>query len=240
MKKAEIRIIQDYVKFSQDNIDDIYLHINHDNIFVQYAMIVGPVNTPYFGGFYIFKITYPTDYPQSPPHVVMITTNMKIRFNPNISECGKLYLSILDESSWKPYMNIKLVLLSIQSLMTDTPLKNEPYYENMKEDNYKMVYYNNYITFYNYKFAIIEILNMIISFKNSNNYIKYFTETIIIEFKKNYQKLLNDLNSYIITIGINEIKKNTIYFIHENHTIDFMSLINDFNNAYHQICILYE
>ena len=58
MSKTKLRIIQDYVKFNEDKPNGIYLHINKDNIFEQYALIVGPHNTPYFGGYYIFKITY--------------------------------------------------------------------------------------------------------------------------------------------------------------------------------------
>ena len=49
-----------------------------------YAMIVGSEDTPYFGGFYLFEITYPFDYPHSPPVIVYHTNGGGVRFHPNL------------------------------------------------------------------------------------------------------------------------------------------------------------
>jgi ubiquitin-protein ligase len=238
MSKTKLRIIQDYVKFNEDKPNGIYLHINKDNIFEQYALIVGPHNTPYFGGYYIFKITYPKNYPKKPPHVIMQTTNKNVRFNPNLYEAGKVCLSILGTwagPSWEEVMNIRLVLLSIQSLMNEFPIRNEPGYENTKDDDYHSIDYNNFINFYNYKIAIIDILNNIVQFKNNSKkigHIEFFIDPIINEFKKNYKKLYIDIQSYMITIGIKEVKKNTVYFIRQDHTIDFLNLQKDLLNSF--------
>ena len=238
MSKTKLRIIQDYIKFNEDKPEGIYLHVNKDNIFEQHALIVGPSNTPYFGGFFIFKINYPKNYPKKPPSVVMLTTNKNVRFNPNLYECGKVCLSIIGTwsgPSWEECMNIKLVLLSIQSLMNEFPIRNEPGYEDYKENNQKSIDYNHYITYYNYKVAIVDIINSINLNKTNNKkigYIEYFTEYIIEEFKKNSLKLQQDLQSYMITIGSKEINTKVIYFIRQSHLIDFVNLNSEYEKSF--------
>jgi len=240
MSKTKLRIIQDYVKFNEEKPNGIYLHVNKDNIFEHYAMIIGPTNTPYFGGYYIFKILYPKNYPKKPPHVVMLTTDKNVRFNPNLYQNGKVCLSILGTwsgPSWEECMNIRLVLLSIQSLMTDFPIRNEPGFEDVKETSNKSIDYNNYITYYNYKIAIIDILNKIILNKKNHKkigHIEYFIDPIVNEFKQNSKKLYEDIKSYMIIIGNKKILKNIMYFIKDDHIIDFLDLSDELNITFNQ------
>ena len=126
MNKVAIRVMNDYVDFNKNKQDGIYLWIDKTNIFQQYALIIGPENTPYFGGFYFFNIKFPDNYPDKPPEVKLMTINGKVRFNPNLYQCGKVCLSILGTwsgPSWKPIMNIRLVLNSIRSLMGEYPIQ---------------------------------------------------------------------------------------------------------------------
>ena len=51
----------------------IYYEHNMDNIFKGYAMIVGPTDTPYQDGFYFFEISFPYDYPHSPPTLTFLS-----------------------------------------------------------------------------------------------------------------------------------------------------------------------
>ena len=149
MNKNAIRVMNDYVDFNKNKPDGIYLWIDKKNIFQQYALIMGPENTPYFGGFYFFDIKYPDNYPQTPPNINMITINGKVRFNPNLYQCGKVCLSILGTwsgPSWKPIMNIRLVLNSISSLLGEFPIQNEPGFEKTKPEDIKSID----VTFYSY------------------------------------------------------------------------------------------
>ena len=68
----------------------------------------------------------------------------KIRFNPNLYEEGKVCLSIIGTWSgpkWSSVQTLKSLLLSIQSLLDEYPIINEPSYENVKneikEEQYK-------------------------------------------------------------------------------------------------------
>ena len=55
------------------------------------AMIVGPTDTPYVGGCFLFDLYCPSTYPNSPPLVHLLTTgNGSVRFNPNLYHSGKV------------------------------------------------------------------------------------------------------------------------------------------------------
>ncbi|KAK0150863.1 Ubiquitin-conjugating enzyme E2 Z [Merluccius polli] len=95
-----------------------------------HALITGPFDTPYEGGFFLFLFRCPPDYPIHPPRVKLITTGHNtVRFNPNFYRNGKVCLSILGTwtgPAWSPAQSISSVLISIQSLMTENPYHNEP------------------------------------------------------------------------------------------------------------------
>ncbi len=94
-------------------------------------IILGPQGTCYGGGKFKAEVLLPEDYPMAPPKVVFDT---KI-YHPNIGKAsiyadnlGRICLDIL-KKNWSPALQIKSVLLSIQSLMSepnpDDPLNNE-------------------------------------------------------------------------------------------------------------------
>ncbi|XP_018420194.1 PREDICTED: ubiquitin-conjugating enzyme E2 Z [Nanorana parkeri] len=98
-----------------------------------HALITGPFDTPYEGGFFLFLFRCPPDYPIHPPRVKLMTTgNNTVRFNPNFYRNGKVCLSILGTwtgPAWSPAQSLSSVLISIQSLMTENPYHNEPGFE---------------------------------------------------------------------------------------------------------------
>ncbi|KAF9427500.1 hypothetical protein BGZ76_002322, partial [Entomortierella beljakovae] len=104
------------------------------------AMITGPPDTPYCLGQFEFSLQFPKDYPTNPPKVLALTTNHgRTRFNPNIYSGGKVCLSILGTwrgtagEQWSSAHGITSILLSIQSLMSDMPYRNEPGHDQEKD-----------------------------------------------------------------------------------------------------------
>uniref|UniRef100_A0A0B7B6Q3 E2 ubiquitin-conjugating enzyme n=1 Tax=Arion vulgaris TaxID=1028688 RepID=A0A0B7B6Q3_9EUPU len=91
-----------------------------DDIFHWQATIIGPEDSPYFGGCFNLSIHFPTDYPFKPPKVAFST---KI-YHPNINSNGSICLDIL-RGQWSPALTISKVLLSICSLLTD-PNPDDP------------------------------------------------------------------------------------------------------------------
>ena len=220
--KTQLRIVNDIIKFKESKFDALYINFDKDNISKIYAMIIGPSNTPYFGGTLFFEICFPDNYPYSPPKVKFLTINNKVRFNPNLYSNGKVCLSILGTwpgPKWEPVMTLTSVLLSIQSLLSETPLRNEPGFTNINMNDIKSINYNNYIIYNTYELAILNVLNK--HFKVS----KLFKNEIIQNLNLNYNKLKNDILSYKEILGKHLIH-SLIYF--SALELDFALLCTNF------------
>jgi len=96
------------------------------------ALIIGPEDTPYANGCFLFDI-WLNDYPNKPPKVQFRTTGGgRVAFNPNLYSNGKVCLSLLgtwDGPGWiKGESTLLQVLVSIQSLIfVGEPFYNEPF-----------------------------------------------------------------------------------------------------------------
>lgn len=101
--------------------------INEENFFDWECLIVGPDGTCFEGGVFPAKLTFPTDYPLSPPKM-QFTCEM---FHPNIYSDGRVCISILHapgddplgyESSaerWSPVQSVEKILLSVISMLAE-------------------------------------------------------------------------------------------------------------------------
>ncbi|XP_037282357.2 ubiquitin-conjugating enzyme E2 Z [Rhipicephalus microplus] len=130
---CRMRVKRDITDLLTDPPPGVHVVPAEHNITVMNALVLGPDDTPYEGGFFHFVIQCPPDYPTNPPRVRFMTTDYGgVRFNPNLYECGKVCLSILGTwtgPAWSPAQSIASVLISIQSLLSENPYHNEPDHE---------------------------------------------------------------------------------------------------------------
>ena len=224
---ATKRIMNDLKILRKSNLEkeNIYVSTNDDDIYNLKALIIGP-NTekaPYRGGFYFFDITYPKDYPLSPPTVVFCTLgkNKEVRFNPNLYSGGKVCLSLLGTWSgpgWTSSHSIKDVLIVLQSLLHEHPIQNEPGWENETGD--KSLNYNIVLAHYNIEVATIQMIeeippafeifeDIIIShfIKNFESYKKF-----ILEYQEyNGEKIRSGLYNMYVTINTHRQLEDLTY-----------------------------
>ena len=159
-KDAVKRIVnKDMKQIEKMNLSELGIHVNfnEENILKATAIIIGPEGTPYENGILYFIIEFPNNYPFSPPKVGYLS-HSRYRVHPNLyvgrshdNYIGKVCLSAINTWSgpkWTTVMDIGSVLLSIQSLLNNNPLHNEPGFENEKgerNDTYnKMVEYDTF------------------------------------------------------------------------------------------------
>lgn len=139
----------------------IFILPDENDITVIHAVISGPDDTPYQGGFFHFCIKFPPVYPLKPPKVKLLTTGQnQIRFNPNFYKNGKVCLSILGTwvgPQWSPAQSLSSVLISIQSLMNEKPYYNEPGFHKEKfvGDSEK---YNSTLKYLTIKFSVLDTI----------------------------------------------------------------------------------
>ena len=104
------RIIKETQKLKKDPINGILAEPFSDNPRYFNVVITGPKDSPYDGGKFHLQLYLPEEYPMVPPKCIFMT---KI-YHPNIDFLGRICLDIL-KKNWSPALQIRAVLLSIQS-----------------------------------------------------------------------------------------------------------------------------
>ncbi|XP_046543831.1 ubiquitin-conjugating enzyme E2 G2 [Haliotis rubra] len=101
--------------------------VNEENFFEWEALIMGPEGTFFEGGVFPARLTFPADYPLSPPKM-KFTCDI---FHPNIYPDGRVCISILHapgddpmgyETSaerWSPVQSVEKILLSVVSMLAE-------------------------------------------------------------------------------------------------------------------------
>ena len=218
-KETMQRLLKDVKQIIKHPLTDNGIYYSHDetDMLKGYAMIVGPDDTPYFGGFYFFEFNFPCDYPFSPPKVTFKTNDGLTRYNPNLYKCGKVCVSILNTWSgdkWSSCQTINSVLLTLCSLLNSDPLENEP---GQSKNSRDFVPYQKSIEFSNINFAICDIINL------SKHKIPYpfqlFYSFMKEHFVKNYDKLLEFVEKKTENIYIYDVH---LYMM--STKVDYISL----------------
>ena len=217
----------------------IYFHYDESNIEKINVMFIGPNETPYEKGFYFFELTYPEEYPMTPPTMKYNTQGLltsankkdtiKIRFNPNLYTNGKVCISMLNTwngPGWVPTNTASNVFVAIQALVfNEHPLRNEPGFENSNESLINI--YTKIIEFSNIKVAFIEQAN-----KDLGTY-EVFREVInnyIKEYIQYYDSIIEKLSK-----NINESIQSPAYGM--NVYLDYAELKNNYEELKNKIII---
>jgi ubiquitin-conjugating enzyme E2 Z len=219
-KETMQRLLKDVKQIIKNPLTDQGIYYTHDDTDMMkgYAMIVGPSDTPYFGGFYFFEFTYPADYPHSPPKVKYCTNGNNIRFNPNLYCCGKVCISLLNTwrgDQWTSCQTISTVLLTLCTLLCSDPLLNEPGVDKKHRD---MANYTDIIEFSNLSIAVCDIVA-----KKKGVYQPFFENFypfVKENFNNNYDKLMEFAGKQL-SEKFNEPKTLTTGFYSMHVTVDY-------------------
>jgi ubiquitin-protein ligase len=115
------RLQREYKEMQKSNNDMCKASpTNETDLYHWTAVIFGPKETPFENGIFKLNISFPSNYPISPPDVRFETKMI----HPNIYDSGKICLDILQDR-WSAILTIQNVLISICSLLTD-PNENSP------------------------------------------------------------------------------------------------------------------
>ena len=232
MSQKSIKRIQKDIKLyhqSDINTHGIYVHFNDKNLFNAKALIIGPKESPYQNGFYLFDINYTENYPQTPPKVVLCTLNKQTRFNPNLYTNGKVCLSILGTWSgpgWTPCLSTNEVLLSIQSLLNNNPIQNEPGYEQLTlEDSEPAKTYVNILEYHNHLIAIHQVLNQL------PQTFECFRELIETKFLELYSENITSIQNHTNKTVLNN-SKQYLRMYNLTAVLNYGDILNEYKRLY--------
>ena len=216
-KETISRLLKDVKQILKSPLTENGIYYIHDDsdIMKGYALIIGPSETPYFGGNYFFELFYPADYPHSPPKVKYWTNGNSIRFNPNLYVNGKVCISILNTwrgEGWTSCQTISSVLLTLCTLLCENPVLNEP---GVNKNHKDLHLYNEIIEYKNLEIALC---GMILR-QYFNPKFEMFYEIITELFKEKYKNILTKVEK-----NASEIKVKTI-----TTSIYNMKVIIDYN-----------
>jgi ubiquitin-protein ligase len=237
------RILKDIIEIDSNPLHSygIYHHYNDDNYRIIYVLMIGPINTPYEGGFFIFKIEFPNNYPIEPPIVHLETLDRlnRVRFNPNLYESGKVCLSLLNTwngPGWSPCNTISSVLVTIfSSIFINEPLRNEPGYNNASP-----VIINRYNNVIKHEVLRVATYNIINNSKHPSSHWKPFSNIMENHLKQHINTYIKRAYIYHSQYG-NATIKSPIYRMHIR--CDYTTIINQlykFNipNTYNKVILV--
>ncbi|KAF2008836.1 hypothetical protein BU24DRAFT_381341 [Aaosphaeria arxii CBS 175.79] len=131
MASAERLLMNEFKSMSKETWTNIEL-INENVFEWSVALIVLNPDSLYYGGYFKAKLSFPKNYPYSPPDFKFV----RPLYHPNIYPDGRLCISILhapgdDEMSgetaaerWSPVQRVETVLISVLSLLDDAEVSS--------------------------------------------------------------------------------------------------------------------
>lgn len=219
-KETVQRLLRDVKQIMKNPLTDNGIYYTHDDtdMLKGYAMIIGPKNTPYFGGFYFFQFDFPSNYPYSPPKVTFKTNDGLTRYNPNLYKSGKVCVSILNTwtgEKWSSCQNINSVLLTLCLLLNEMPLENEPGYTRTSKE---FIPYQKSIEFSNINFAICDMIHP--EQNKIPNHFSQFYPIMKENFLTNYDKIME----FVLSKQEQEITYEYISFYSMKTKINYVAL----------------
>ena len=237
-KETTLRLLKDVREVMACAELGIYYKHSETNMLCGYALLMGPPDSLYHGGYYFFKFRFPPDYPHAPPVVEFLTNDGETRMHPNMYKSRKVCVSILNSwrgEQWSGCQTIKSVLLTLMSLLDNKPLLNEP---GITDKNPDYDAYHRIIQCKTYEFCMLHLLKSLDTFKQYIADIEYheqFYAHMCAEFKKHHPHHLARLTALAAQYPHPEVLR-TAHVYQITATINYAAILRAFKERVCMIC----
>jgi len=238
-KETTVRLLRDVRDMMTCTVPGVYYRHSETNMLLGYALIVGPADSLYSGGYYFFKFKFPMDYPHSPPVVEFLTNDGETRMHPNYYKTRKVCVSILNTwrgEQWSGCQTIQSVLLTLMSLLDNKPLLNEP---GITEKNPDYEAYHRIIQFKNYEFCMLRLLGSADAFRSTIADIEfhdYFYEHMCAEFRQTHPQHLERLTG-LLAQHPHPVVLRTTHVYQLTATVNYASVMRAFQECVQRLSL---
>jgi len=105
---------KEYANFQKKPQDWFRVELKPDNVLSWSVTIIGPDDTPYAKGKFVFEVDIPSEYPFKPPKVKAVTRI----YHPNVeNKDGSICLGIITSENWRPQLKMEDVFLALRELL---------------------------------------------------------------------------------------------------------------------------
>ncbi|CAG9310517.1 unnamed protein product [Blepharisma stoltei] len=110
------RLLSEFLSLKNSDADNhVIVHMLNNDVFHWYGAILGPESTPYEGGYFLYHIEFPQDYPSSPPDFYFITP----MFHPNIRSDGRVCCEVFTTERWQSTISVRAIFSYIIGLLNE-------------------------------------------------------------------------------------------------------------------------
>ena len=216
------RLKHDMKVYKKNPIKNVFVDWNINNLYTPNVVIIGPKGTPYENGFYGIKFKFTNKFPFEPPTAKFITTDGKVRMNPNLYAGGKVCLSLLGTWSgpqWTSCQNLTSIILSIMTVLNENPINNEPGYQTLNLESKISKKYNYLIEHANIRVGVLQMIQ-----KPPQGF-KCFNTNLTNYFLNNYTWYEDKCTKHLKDKKNKTIMKSPIYSWNED--IDYNNLLSE-------------
>lgn len=215
-RQNALRLIRDVKQITKNPLTEHGIYYNHDpnDMLKGYAMIIGPETSLYEDGCYLFEFNFTPNYPFEPPVLKFKTNNGETRFNPNLYKNGKVCISILNTwrgEQWSSCQNISTILLTLVSILNNTPFLNEP---GVTEKHPHYDSYHKIIQYENINFSVLYFIKKDCFLRGFEPFYMIYTK----HFRKKYdtikervEKLKQTEKNETVHVGFYKMTTNINY-----------------------------
>jgi ubiquitin-conjugating enzyme E2 R len=125
------KLMNELKALKKDPVPGFIVRVNENNLREWGVVIMGPQETLFETGVFPARLSFPEDYPFSPPKLVFTSA---VPYHPNVYENGEVCISILhtpdplnpEEAGhcWSPVQRVETILLSVISMLSDPNLSS--------------------------------------------------------------------------------------------------------------------
>lgn len=233
MSNKSIRRLQaDLKEYHLSPIEGTSIYYDDQCITRIFVAIAGPKDSVYEHGVYFFRFDFPDSYPNEPPAGKFLNwQNSNDRIHPNLYKCGKMCFSFLGTwsgPSWTSAMGLSTIILNLQTVLDENPLKNEPGFDKGALTA-EHITYQRIVQYLNIRDFILKSMKLCKTsdIPLNHEYLIHF-KMFLIEYYTKYKESIKSKFSEMLDNNPNQ-QRLSINYQSTNCIIDYPSLTMELN-----------